>query len=98
MFNTKLKQQIGRLENRITELERQLIYYYLPKSVAGKYVCFYQAPTKLSAQEIMRRFDELYDHIGIEREIMPAMPEHPKLTKKKKASNAERKSSLIGGR
>ena len=36
----------------------------------------------------MRRFDELYGHLGVEREIMPALPEHPKLTKKKKASNA----------
>jgi len=88
MFNTKLKQQIGRLENRITELECQLQYYNLPPNVPSQYVCFYQSPTKITAREIMRRFDELYGHLGIEREIMPALPEHPKLTKKKKASNA----------
>jgi hypothetical protein len=90
MFNTKtklLKKQIQRLEDELYKLKQQSEYYNLP---ADARLIWWPGvrPETLTAKDILRRFDELYDHLGIEREIMPALPEHPKLTKKKKASNA----------
>ena len=82
MFNTKLKNKIKQLESEVTELKRQNRYY------AGQYDSWRGKTTILAAEDIIRRFNELYDHLGIEREIIPATSAHPKLAKKKKASNA----------
>lgn len=68
--NKELIEIIERLEKRITELEAQLCYYNtvdkeFNKLMGASIYCY--TGTKLTAAEVMNRFEELYAHLNIKR-------------------------------
>ena len=67
MFHKEIKQKIRDLNSRVIDLESTVSYNLYPR-------------IPLSAYEILKRFDELYDLLGVER---PDSPDPIQLKKKR---------------
>jgi hypothetical protein len=68
--NKELIEIVGRLEKRITFLERQLTYTSEQDSelnllMNATYMSYHKS--NLNAQDVMIRFDELYKYLNIQR-------------------------------
>jgi hypothetical protein len=60
MFNTKLKQQVDKLEEAVIKHFQEAEYVDTNK---GSGMCF----QTLKANDILCRFEELYEYLGVER-------------------------------
>jgi transposase len=77
MFNKKLKNRIAQLEDQLKEQST----YIVVNPYEGKQ---WHRETLL-ALEIIERFDELYEHLGIERQEIPAVNKKSRLVKIKRS-------------
>ena len=75
----KARKTIEQLENRISELEKRLTYK--DRNSLSFYMLMRE---NLDAEEIIRRFNEIYRHLGVERETSLPESKLSKITKAKK--------------
>jgi hypothetical protein len=87
MTDKQAREKITKLEERIRALESAATYFPHDKPHDATRWFAIELP-RLTATDVISRFEQLYEHLGIKRELVTAVPEHTKLVKAPKPQHA----------